>query len=155
MKHTLVFHIISLARKLQRTIGFKLPPFSLSYSQASALLFIDTYKDINQKEIALKLHLEPASVVTLIDELERLKLVKRQSPNGDRRKHHLVLTQQGKIKVRQIRNRTYKLDSLLANQLTTKEFHTLTATVGKLNAYLVSQKGGENEISGTKRSLAA
>lgn len=80
-KHTLVFHIIGFARKIQKIIGFKAPPLSLSYSEAAALLIItDSKKDINQTEIASRLHLEPASIVSLIDELEKLGLVKRVAP---------------------------------------------------------------------------
>lgn len=155
MKHTLVFHVISLAKKLQKVIGFKAPPLRLSYSQASTLLLVDGYKNINQREIAERLHLEPASVVSLVDELAKLKLVKRHSPDDDRRKYHIVLTQDGKVKVKQIKSRTYQLDSLLKSQLSQNEIRTLSAITKKLSTYLAGQKGGENEIFGTKRSLAA
>jgi len=155
MKHTLVFHVISLAKKLQKVIGFKAPPLSLSYSQASTLLLVDGYKNINQRELAQRLHLEPASVVSLIDELVKLKLVKRQSPDDDRRKYHIILTENGKVKVKQIKSRTYQLDNLLKSQLSPNEVRTLSTAIEKLSTYLADRKGGEYEIFGTKRSLAA
>ena len=154
MKHTFVFHIIGLARKIQKVIGFKSPPLSLSYSEASALLVIDSQKNISQREIAAKLHLEPASVVTLIDELEKLDLVKRQSPDGDRRKYHIVLTDDGKRKVRQIKKRIHQLEDALRGKLSQKEIASFFPILEKLMAYLDDWKGGENEIPSTKRHLA-
>ena len=155
MKHTFVFHIIGLARKIQKVIGFKSPPLSLSYSEASALLVIDSQKNISQREIAAKLHLEPASVVTLIDELEKLDLVKRQSPDGDRRKYHIVLTDDGKRKVRQIKKRIHQLEDALRGKLSQKEIASFFPILEKLMAYLDDWKGGENEIPSTKRHLAS
>ncbi|OGD94505.1 hypothetical protein A3F02_02005 [Candidatus Curtissbacteria bacterium RIFCSPHIGHO2_12_FULL_38_9b] len=155
MKHTFVFHSISLAKKIQKSVGFKSLPLDLSYSEACALLVIASSQEINQKEIASKLHLEPASIVSLIDELGKNGLVSRESPNGDRRKYRIVLTKLGKIKVKHIKNKTYKLDNLLRKQLTPKEEASFESILKKLNAYLAEWKGGENEIPGTKRYLAS
>jgi len=154
IKHTFVFHIIGLAKKIQKVIGFKSPPFSLSYSEASALLTIDSQKDIHQREIASRLHLEPGSVVSLIDKLEKINLVKRESPDGDRRKYHIILTNIGKRKLRQIKSRAYQLDNALRNKLSEKEITSFFSTLEKIMAYLDDWKGGENEIPSTKRNLA-
>src|SRR3989344_1235691 len=141
MKHTFVFHIIGLARKIQKVIGFKSPPLSLSYSEASALLIIDSQENINQRELADKLHLEPASVVTLIDKLEKLNLVKRQSPNGDRRKYNIVLTDDGKRKVKLIKKRINQLEKDLRSRLSEKEVSSFFPTLEKLMTYLDDWQG--------------
>lgn len=143
MKHTLVFHLISIAKKLQKGIGFKLSPLSLSYSQASALTVIGSQKETSQKEIATKLHLEPATVVTLIDELEKLNLVKRDSHFDDRRKYNINLTSQGKTKALQIKKKASKLDNYLRNHLTAKEVKNFQSTLEKLFNSLDHWKGGE------------
>lgn len=143
MKHTLVFHLISVAKKLQKGIGFKSSASPLSYSQASALSVIDSQKDTSQKEIATRLHLEPASVVTLIDELEKINLVKRNSHNEDRRKYIISLTAKGKSKAVEIRKHVAKLDSYLKSQLTPKEVKTLETITDKLFISLDNWKGGE------------
>lgn len=143
MKHTLVFHLISIAKKLQKGIGFKSAPLLLSYSQASALTVIGSQIETSQKEIATKLHLEPATVVTLIDELEKLKLVKRDSHNDDRRKYDINLTNQGKLKAAQIKKKASKLDHFLRSHLTAKEVKNLQSTLEKLFNSLDHWKGGE------------
>ena len=95
MKHSIVFHLIRLGKTIQKSTNFKSPPPALSYSQAAAILAIFLEDKMTQNDIATRLHLEPASVVTLIDELERLKLVKRELQNDDRRKYFIKLTQKG------------------------------------------------------------
>ena len=155
-KHTLIFHTIGLARKIQKIIGFKSSPLSLSYSEAAALLIIsDLQKDISQIEIASRLHLEPASIVSLIDKLEKLGLVKRVAPDVDRRKYHIVLTPEGEIKAKQIKNKTYELDNFLRKKISKGEIQTFYLVLEKLTAYLDEWKGGENEIPSTKRHLAS
>src|SRR3989344_5012273 len=123
IKHTFVFHIIGLAKKIHKVIGFRL-------------------------------HLEPGSVVSLIDKLEKINLVKRESPDGDRRKYHIILTNIGKRKLRQIKSRAYQLDNALRNKLSEKEITSFFSTLEKIMAYLDDWKGGENEIPSTKRNLA-
>src|SRR3989344_5907956 len=120
MEHTLIFHSIDVAKRIQKVIDFKCPPLSLSHSQASALLVIDSQREITQKELASKLRLEPATIVTLIDELERLKLVQRVT-NADRRKYNIALTTAGKDKIKQIKAKTNQLDSFLKDKLSKQE----------------------------------
>ena len=142
MEHTLIFHSIDVAKRIQKVIDFKCPPLSLSHSQASALLVIDSQKEITQKELASKLRLEPATIVTLIDELERLKLVQRVT-NADRRKYNIALTTAGKDKIKQIKAKTNQLDSFLKNKLSKQELANLHSILSKLTIALSEWKGGE------------
>jgi len=165
MKHTIVFHSINLAKKMRKAIGLKLgnPPFS--YSQSSALLAIDSQKEISQREIASSLHLQPASVVSLIDELERLKLVLRKPTSFDRRKYNITLTPEGKILAGKIRREASQLENFLREKLGSNEAEKFFLTIGNISSYIdewqekvnttKTTKGGEYEISGAKRHLAA
>jgi DNA-binding MarR family transcriptional regulator len=83
-------------QELQKAIGFKSQPIPLSYSQASALSVIRDVRQTSQAELAQKLHLEPASIVTLIDELEKLGLAERHVHKNNRRKYQIKLTNSGK-----------------------------------------------------------
>ena len=142
MEHTLIFHSIDVGKRIQKVIDFKCPPLSLSHSQASALLVIDSQREITQKELASKLRLEPATIVTLIDELERLKLVQRVT-NADRRKYNIALTTAGKDKIKQIKAKTNQLDSFLKNKLSKQELANLHSILSKLTIALSEWKGGE------------
>lgn len=144
MKHTLVFHTIDIARKIQKIIDFRAEPISLSYSEASTLLILDSHKKLSQKTISLILNLEPASVVTLIDELEKSKLVKRQTTNDDRRKYLVTLTEQGLSKVKLIKSRSSKLDNFLAKKLAAGQADKFLKTLDLFSLHLDKWKGGEN-----------
>ena len=165
MIHTIVFHTINLAKKMRKAIGLKLgnPPFS--YSQSSALLAIDSQKEISQREIASRLHLQPASVVPLIDELERLKLVLRKPTSSDRRKYNITLTPEGKTLAHKIRGEASQLENFLREKMGSKDAEKFFSTVERVSSYIdkwqeqvktiKTKKGGENEIPGAKRHLAS
>jgi DNA-binding MarR family transcriptional regulator len=155
MKHTVSFHTIKLGKKIQKVIGYKDPPLSLSNSEASALMFIDSSTGASQSDIASHLHLEPATVVTLIDVLERKRLVRREKQtNGDRRKYRIILTPGGKEAVEKVEYKTLRLEKYLKNNIDPKELKSFTQTLAKITGLLDRMKGGENEISDPKRHLA-
>lgn len=145
MKHTIVFHTIDTARKIQKLIDFKDQPISLSYSEASALLIIDSTTELSQKKLSLMLNLEPASIVTLIDQLEKSKLVRRQATNSDRRKYHIVLTLKGKTKVAQIEKKSLLLDNFLSSKLKETPARNLHITLSHINSYLNEWKTSDSE----------
>lgn len=164
MKHTLVFHLIGLSKKLQRSIGLKSQTIPLSYSQAAAMLVIDSLDKTSQIEIARKLHLQPASIVTLIDELERLKLVERHIQPANRRTYQIKLTDPGKAEIIKVRNQTLKVEVFIKSQLTGKEYQSFISIIEKLSQgldhiqaptpKLINRKEVKNELPSTKRHVA-
>lgn len=143
IKHTLLFHTVSLGRKFQKCLDFSLSPVPLSYSQSSTLLLINSKREISQKQISQTLNLEPATVVTVIDDLEDLGLVKRESANGDRRKYQVILTREGRLLMGAINARTARLEKFLKQKLSKKETRFFYLTLNKLDQSLNEWKGGE------------
>lgn len=147
MKHTIVFHTINLAKKMRRAIGINLQNPSFSYSQSSALLAIDSQKEISQQEIASRLHLRPATVVSLIDELERLKLAERNPISTDRRKYNIVLTAKGRINAQKIRRETSYLENFIREKLAKKEADKFFAMVEAISNYVDQwQKAANSQL---------
>ncbi len=136
MKHTLVFHFLGTSKKLQKAIGYSSQPRPLSYSQATALLVIPSQKEISQAQIAKQLQLEPASIVTLIDELERLNLVKRNAATNNRRKYRIDLTEEGKLRAKTIRKHANEIEKLVQSLLTPKEAERIFEGIERLNSIL-------------------
>ena len=167
MAHTIVFHLIRLAKKLQNEVGFKGNGLDLSVSEASALLIIDSQKDTSQIDIALRLHLKPASVVSLIDELEKLNLVTRQTAKSDRRKYQIILTEKGKAEVKKIRSQTNNLEKYIRDVLSLSEVKILYTALEKLSSSLDrlpknlraknlnSREEVKNELPGAKQYVAS
>ncbi len=148
MNHTIVFHLIKTAKRLQNTLGLKSEELDLSPSEASALLIIDFQKNTNQIDIALKLHLKPASIVSLIDELEKLKLVTRRTPKDDRRKYQIKLTDKGKQEVKKIREQTNKLEEIIRKKLTAIE---KLSEDPRLEEEMASHKNHGKEVKNEKQ----
>ena len=148
MKHTLVFHLIGLSKKFQRAIGLKSPSLPLSYSQTAALLVIDSLPKASQIEIARRLHLQPASVVTLIDELEKLMLVERQTIPGNRRTYQICLLDSGKSLITKIKKQSQNVENIVKKQLSPQEFTTLKSIVAKLSHGLDHAELDKNKNKG-------
>lgn len=167
MAHTIAFHLIRVAKKIQNEIGFKAGGFNLSVSQASTLLIIDSQKDTSQIDISIKLHLRPASIVSLVDELEKLDLVTRQTTSTDRRRYKIILTEKGKAEVKKIRARSNILEKYIRSVLTANEARVLYGALSKLALSLdripttlgsqksFSGKEVKNELSGAKQYMAS
>lgn len=132
--HTLVFHLLGVSRKLQKALGYTSHPIPLT--QARALLVIDSQNDISQQEIAQRLQLEPASIVTLIDELEKLKLVERKTPPKNRRKYHIELTKEGKKIAELTRKQAFELEKFIGSKLKVRNKKILFNFLSDLNDIL-------------------
>lgn len=163
MKHTLVFHLIGLSKKLQGAIGLKSPLLPLSYSQAAALLVIDSLPKACQTDIAKKLHLRPASIVTMIDQLEKFGLAKRQIQAQNRRAYRIELTSSGKNAVINIKKQTRQIENFIKSKLTGQELESFKSIIEKLskvidethtNTQTLNGKEVKNELPSTKRYVA-
>lgn len=144
--HTLVFHLIGVSRKLQKALGYASHPIPLT--QARALLVVESQNDISQQEIAQTLQLEPASIVTLIDELERLKLVKRRTPPGNRRKYHIELTKEGKKIAKLTRKRASELEKFIGSKLKAGNKNAIFNFLNDLNGILDNWQLTKNKKGG-------
>jgi len=136
LKHTLVFHLIGLSKKLQKAIGLNSPASSLSYSQATSLLVLDANAKVSQIDLAKTLHLQPASIVPLIDELEGLNLVKRHTHPQNRRAYQILLTDLGKKEAKKVKKQTSRIENFVKSKLTSFEYQAFTQAVNKLSAGL-------------------
>jgi DNA-binding MarR family transcriptional regulator len=161
MKHTLVFHLIGLSKKLQGAIGLKSPLLPFSYSQAAALLVIDSLPKVSQIDIAKKLHLKPASVVTMIDQLEKFHLVKRRVQAQNRRAYQIELTTTGESEVVNIKKQAWQVENLLKSKLTRQELQSFKSIIEKLTKVMdeahtqtINRKEVKNELLSTKRYVA-
>lgn len=132
--HTLVFHLLGVSRKLQKALGYTSHPIPLT--QARALLVIESQNEISQQEIAHKLQLEPASIVTLVDELEKQKLVKRTTPLNNRRKYHIELTKEGKEIAKLTKKQASELEKFIEKKLKIRNKNALSSLLNDLNETL-------------------
>lgn len=133
MTHSLVFHIANTAKRIQKSIEYRTSFGKLSFTEASTLVVLLFKGEISQTEIAAHLYLESPSVVSLIDNLEELKLVKRLSQDGDRRKYIVVLTEKGKTAAEEVWVQIRQLNNVLRGEMSHDEYKLVHKILLKLD----------------------
>jgi DNA-binding MarR family transcriptional regulator len=73
-----------------------LAEWELRPSHYSALMVLGERGSLSQQELAGMIAVDPRNLVSVIDHLERRKLVAREAHRGDRRRNSVVLTRAGK-----------------------------------------------------------
>ncbi|MEO8807033.1 MAG: MarR family transcriptional regulator [Burkholderiaceae bacterium] len=109
-----------------------LGPNAISPARMTALSIIGTQSGINQSALAERLGIARPSVVKVVDTLESLGLIERQSVPNDRRSYALALTQRGKEELREIRGRLRGYEEAITAQLTPRERSQLMALLAKI-----------------------
>ena len=83
-------------RRLRTLFDARVKERGLTLARARTLLTLIEQEGLYQKELAEVLEIENATMVRLIDGLERQAFVERQAVEGDRRAKRIMMTQEGK-----------------------------------------------------------
>jgi DNA-binding MarR family transcriptional regulator len=84
----------AIARRLQK--NFKQAAIDITVEQWSVLYHLWKSDSMNQQELCNATFRDKPSITRLVDNLEKLKLVKRNASKHDRRMNLIVLTDEGK-----------------------------------------------------------
>ncbi len=84
----------ALARRLQK--NFKQSGIEVTIEQWSILYHLWKEDAVSQQELSIRSFRDKPSITRLLDNLEKLKLVKRMPSKNDRRINLIVLTEAGK-----------------------------------------------------------
>ena len=84
----------ALARRLQK--NFKQSGIEITIEQWSILYHLWKEDAVSQQELSIRSFRDKPSITRLLDNLEKLKLVKRMSSKNDRRINLIMLTEAGK-----------------------------------------------------------
>lgn len=84
----------AIARRLQK--NFKQATIDITVEQWSVLYHLWKSDGMNQQELCNATFRDKPSITRLVDNLEKLKLVKRNASKQDRRMNLIVLTDEGK-----------------------------------------------------------
>jgi DNA-binding MarR family transcriptional regulator len=84
----------AIARRLQK--NFKQAAIEITVEQWSVLYHLWKSDGMNQQELCNATFRDKPSITRLVDNLEKLKLVKRNASKHDRRMNLIVLTDEGK-----------------------------------------------------------
>ncbi|EEH13244.1 Transcriptional regulator slyA [Brucella ceti str. Cudo] len=83
-------------RRLRTVFDARVKERGLTLARARTLLALIEQEGLYQKELAEALEIENATMVRLLDGLERQSFIERQAVQGDRRAKRVVMTAEGK-----------------------------------------------------------
>jgi MarR family transcriptional regulator for hemolysin len=89
-------------RKLSTVFDARVKERGLTLARARTLLALIEQEGLYQKELAETLEIENATMVRLLDGLERQSFIERQTVEGDRRAKRVVMTEEGKVLAEQV-----------------------------------------------------
>ncbi|KAB2698620.1 MarR family transcriptional regulator [Ochrobactrum sp. GPK 3] len=89
-------------RKLRTVFDARVKERGLTLARARTLLALIEQEGLYQKELAETLEIENATMVRLLDGLERQSFIERQTVEGDRRAKRVVMTEEGKVLAEQV-----------------------------------------------------
>lgn|SRR5690554_1183734 len=107
-------------------------PEALSPGRMTALCIIGNHPGINQSALADALRVNRASVVKVIDALQALGYVERQSIPEDRRSYALAVTPTGLAELRRLTQLSRRFEEMVASQLSSRERKTLMRLLAKV-----------------------
>jgi len=110
----------------------KLKPLQLSPAHAGILRVINAERGISQQRLAKLLRMYPSRMVSVLDELERLRLVERKASATDRRVYALHLTARGRDKLEEIGRVARDHRNALCAALSQQEQDMLAALLAKI-----------------------
>ncbi|MBN9046136.1 MAG: MarR family transcriptional regulator [Rhizobiales bacterium] len=83
-------------RRLRTVFDARVKEHGLTLARARTLLALNEQEGLYQKELAEALEIENATMVRLLDGLERQSFIERRTVQGDRRAKRVVMTEEGK-----------------------------------------------------------
>ena len=126
------FHLrqaqIAVFRDFTATLG----PFDITPGLFAVLVLVECNPGLKQTELAMAVHLDRSSVVSVVDSLDRRGLVRRGAVAHDRRSNALELTPAGITLLKSLKRRVAAHEKRLARDLSTRERATLTTLLERI-----------------------
>jgi DNA-binding MarR family transcriptional regulator len=136
LEDTLSYLLRSVSMKYRYNACNKFEKDRWGISQDLAIYHIAKYKKIDQKNLAIKLNVTPASVSVIVKKLEAEGLLNRIPDEKDGRKFNLFLTEKGQSLLPKIKKSWLKLQEEITNGFSESEKKTLLHFLQKVEKNL-------------------
>ena len=130
--HHTSLRIYKLAGWINSELDHALSVKGLKTRDYSVLSVIQYQGPRSQQEIAQKLRIDKATMVAIVDTLERLGLVERQRNQADRRNYSLTITQAGERTVEETELLVTEIEEAMFAPLTTVQREALQTSISRL-----------------------
>ncbi|MBP2033276.1 DNA-binding MarR family transcriptional regulator [Clostridium algifaecis] len=133
-------------RKILRFLSLNLKKYNITTEQWSTLLNLLEKDGVNQKELAKKVDKDQATLVRILDILEKKKLVVRKKSSKDRRSFLIYVTPEGKNLEKEVYPFIESLFKTIINGISKDQINLFIDTLNKFekNIYAEEQKINQN-----------
>jgi DNA-binding MarR family transcriptional regulator len=119
-------------QRMAHVFAATLEPLALRPPHFGVLTLIDSHPGCAQQELVDRSLIDPSSMVAVIDELEELGLAERRAHPGDRRKHAVHLTADGRRTLQKARQAAIETAKEMFAPLSAEDVETLRVLLRKL-----------------------
>lgn len=137
-----------LGRVAKRRFADALEPIGLKGPHAFALMQLRDLGPISQQDLAETLDLDPSKLVALLNELESDGLAERRRDPGDRRRHIVEISAQGRERLGDAEQAMAAFENEFFAGLAPDERHQLQGLLGR-----VAQCVGRDEVDSSGEDL--
>lgn len=132
MNYTYHYLLMANHLMLQKDLLALLKSTELSLGQPKILDYLKDHDGSGQKEIAFACHIEPASLTSILNRMEKHEIIERKNLNGNRRSLYVFLTQKGKSLSQIVSDSFENLESEIFENISPEEKKTFMDTFTKI-----------------------
>ncbi|MDD3224116.1 MAG: MarR family transcriptional regulator [Clostridium sp.] len=133
-------HINYINRKILRFLSVNLKQYNITTEQWSILIFLLEKDGINQKQLAKKVDKDQATLVRILDILERKKLVVRKKCPEDRRSFLIYTTDEGKKLQNEIYPFIENLFKIILDGISKDQLNLFIDTLNKIGKNITAKE---------------
>lgn len=131
-------------RKMLRFLNSKLQKYDITPEQWNVLLSLSKEEKVNQKQLSKKVDKDQATLVRILDILEKKELVERKSSREDRRAFFIDVTDKGRELVNKLIPFISGIFEQMLNNISIEEIDTYRKVLMKINENIFNANEEEN-----------
>lgn len=131
-------------RKMLRFLNSKLQKYDITPEQWNVLLSLSKEEKVNQKQLSKKVDKDQATLVRILDILEKKELVERKSSKEDRRVFFIDVTDRGRELVNKLIPFISDIFEQMLNDISIEEIDTYRKVLMKINENIFNANEEEN-----------
>ncbi|MCD8025465.1 MAG: MarR family transcriptional regulator [Clostridiales bacterium] len=148
MKRSLHYLLMANHTELQKQLFSSVKDTELTLGQPKVLDYLKERNGVVQKEIACACHIEPASLSSILNGMEKKGLITRKMSLENRRVCYIFLTEKGERLMRRVDDEFKRIDESCLYGFSEKEKETLNGFLERIynNLYNVKSTKGDNTV---------
>lgn len=130
---------------LQKQLFTNLKTTDLTPGQPKVLEYLKDHDGAVQKEIASACHIEPASLTSILNGMEKKGLILRKMRHDNRRYLYVYMTEKGKEALRYVESIFSKIESTALNGFSKEEVEQLIVFLSRIHSNFHDGKKDNND----------